>query len=44
MSVTYLWMKAGAFKTATLVFAARVLIPPIVVLLRRDMNTAALAL
>ncbi|WP_054004971.1 CDP-alcohol phosphatidyltransferase family protein [Cypionkella psychrotolerans] len=45
MSVTYLLDEGGAFKTANLVSLLRgVLIPPIVVLLMRHMNTAALAL
>ena len=45
MSVTYLLDEGGGFKTANLVSLLRgVLIPPIVVLLMRDMNAAALAL
>lgn len=45
MSVTYLLDEGGAFKTANLVSLLRgVLIPPIVVLLMRDMNVEALAL
>ncbi|MEO5615415.1 MAG: CDP-alcohol phosphatidyltransferase family protein [Cypionkella sp.] len=45
MSVTYLLDEGGAFKTANLVSLLRgVLIPPIVVLLMRHMNTVALTL
>lgn len=45
MSVTYLLDEGGAFKTANLVSLLRgVLIPPIIVLLLRQMNAAALAL
>jgi phosphatidylglycerophosphate synthase len=45
MSVTYLLDEGGAFKTANLVSLLRgVLIPPIVVLLMREMTAAALVL
>jgi phosphatidylglycerophosphate synthase len=45
MNVTYLLDEGGAFKTANLVSLLRgVLIPPIIVLLMRHMNAAAMAL